>query len=37
MEELSKRLYDCAQMSAGLDREMMDIRKCITEYAKKNQ
>jgi ppGpp synthetase/RelA/SpoT-type nucleotidyltranferase len=37
MEELSKRLYDCAQKSAGLDREMMDIRKCITEYAEKNE
>jgi hypothetical protein len=37
MEELSKRLYDCAQKSAELDREMMDIRKCITEYARKNE
>jgi ppGpp synthetase/RelA/SpoT-type nucleotidyltranferase len=37
MEELSKRLYDCAQKSAELDREMMDIRKCITEHAEKNE
>jgi ppGpp synthetase/RelA/SpoT-type nucleotidyltranferase len=37
MEELSKRLYDCAQKNAELDREMMDIRKCITEHAGKNE
>jgi putative GTP pyrophosphokinase len=34
MEELSKRLQDCAQRSAELDHEMMDIRKEITEYTK---
>jgi putative GTP pyrophosphokinase len=37
MEELSKRLYNCAQKSAELDREMMDIRKCIAEYAGNNE